>query len=65
MAHGEKPLPLDNDTVEKELTFKLANPPVRRDTLLVSGQVSKRCEEIGQLSGQVFSKLYLAEALQK
>ena len=43
----------------------LPAPPSRRDTLLVSGQLAIRCHELSQVSGQLFTKLYVTESLQK
>lgn len=54
---------MDDESIEKEL--KLPAPPSRRDTLLVSGQLATRCQELNQVSGQLFTKLYVTEALQK
>ncbi|XP_033118653.1 eukaryotic translation initiation factor 3 subunit H-like [Anneissia japonica] len=59
-AKGQPPLP------EEDLSKQQKAPivPSRLDSLLISGQMKKHCDEISRFATQSFGKLFMAEALQ-
>ena len=61
---GEPPLPVTDDAVEQELSLKPVVSPARLDALLIGEQVNLRCQQISEITGAAFGKLYLAEGLQ-
>ena len=61
---GEPQLPMTNEAIEQELSLKPVVPPQRLDALLIGEQVDLRCQQISEISGAAFAKLYLAEGLQ-
>lgn len=62
--HGEPLLPVTDEAVEQELNLKPVVAPGRLDTLLIGEQVDHRCQQISEIAGAAFGKLYLAEGLQ-
>lgn len=60
---GEELLPEDDKSIEKELNVKPTHAPPRQQALLTAEQVESQCEEIIDVSGQAFSKLYLSQML--
>lgn len=63
-TRGEPPLPLSEEAVEQELNLRPVNPPPRLDALLLGKQVDLRCQQITEIAGGTFGKLYLSEGLQ-
>lgn len=61
---GEPPLPTSEEAIGQELQLKPVVAPPRLESLLVGQQVDLRCQQITELAGEAFSKLYLAEGLQ-
>ena len=56
---------MDDKTIDKELNMKPTHAPPRQLALLAAEQVDSQCREIVQVTGQAFTKLYFAEALQQ
>jgi translation initiation factor 3 subunit H len=63
-AGGEPLLPVSDEAVEQELNLKPIVPPPRLEALLIGEQVDLRCQQISEIAGAAFGKLYLAEGLQ-
>ena len=61
---NEPELPTTDEAIEQELNMKPVIPPPRLDALLIGEQVNLRCQQISEIAGAAFGKLYLAEALQ-
>jgi translation initiation factor 3 subunit H len=61
---GEAPLPMTDEAIEPELNLKPVVPPQRLEVLLIGEQVDLRCQQISEIAGGAFAKLYLAEGLQ-
>ncbi|KAJ8306310.1 hypothetical protein KUTeg_016855 [Tegillarca granosa] len=59
-ARGDPPLP--EEDINK--IFKPLQPPSRLDSLLLAGQISNYCNQIGEFASQSFGKLFMAESLQ-
>lgn len=59
-ARGDPPLP--DEDINK--IFKPLQPPPRLESLLLAGQISNYCNQIGEFAGQSFGKLFMAESLQ-
>lgn len=64
-ASGKATLPMDEKIIEKELNLKPIHPPARNVALLIAQQVDVQCEQVKQIAGQTFPKLYLTDALQQ
>ncbi len=56
---------MDDKVIERELNLKPVHAPVRNIALLIAQQVDTQCEQVKQIAGQTFPKLYLTEALQQ
>ena len=63
--HGEPPLPLTKEAIDQELNLRPVNPPPRLDALLAGEQVESRCQQVTEIAGNTFGKLYLTEGLQQ
>jgi translation initiation factor 3 subunit H len=61
---GEPPLPMTDEAIEQESNLKPVVPPQRLEALLIGEQVDLRCQQISEIAGAAFAKLYLAEGLQ-
>ena len=61
---GEPPLPMTDEAIEQESSLKPVVPPQRLEALLIGEQVDLRCQQISEIAGAAFAKLYLAEGLQ-
>ena len=61
---GEPLLPMSDEAVEQELNLKPVVAPPRLEALLIGEQVDLRCQQISEIAGAAFGKLYLAEGLQ-
>ena len=59
-----EPLPETIEAIEQELSLKPVNPPSRLESLLIGEQVESTCQQITEIVGESFEKLYLAEGLQ-
>ena len=55
---------MTDEAIEQELSLKPVVSPPRLDTLLIGEQVDLRCQQISEIAGAAFGKLYLAEGLQ-
>ena len=62
---GEPPLPTSREAIDQELNLRPVNPPPRLDALLAGEQVESRCQQITEVAGNTFGKLYLTEGLQQ
>ncbi|XP_065669947.1 eukaryotic translation initiation factor 3 subunit H [Hydra vulgaris] len=58
---GEQPLP-DEDLNK---LFRPLQPPQRLDNLLATAQIATCCDQLNDYAAQSFSKLFLAESIQK
>ena len=64
MQQGEKPLPIDEATIDSELNLKAVHAPSRRDALLTAKKANNQCAHVSLVSGQGLAKLYLTEKIQ-
>ncbi|XP_064383314.1 eukaryotic translation initiation factor 3 subunit H-like [Halichondria panicea] len=62
---NEPLLPITKEAIEQELNLRPVNPPPRLDALLAGEQVELRCQQVTEIAGNSFGKLYLTEGLQQ
>lgn len=63
-TRGEPPLPMTDEAIEQDLNLKPVTQPCRKEVLLTTQQVDMRCQQVTEITGEAFVKLYLAEGLQ-
>ena len=64
-GNNEKLLPMDDDSIEKDLNLKSVHPPCWKDVLFSACHVSSHSQDVTAIAGEMFAKLYMTEALQK
>jgi len=66
MAHRAKKAAEGGGGDDDELSqFKLPQQPFRADSLLITNQINKYCEQINKFAGTSFTKLFLYAGIQK
>lgn len=65
LQQGEPLLPTTKEAIDQELNLRPVNPPPRLDALLAGEQVDSKCQQITEIAGNTFGKLYLTEGLQQ